>query len=133
MFKKVSIAIIAILSLACIYFVYYGKTLNKEVKDLRESVSNCKENSKKDVPSNEKKEDSFKELLEDIESIKKDGKIIHAKVNSDSKENYTNYTYYGNDYYIEEWHGGEVISYIVYYKNEKVWTYDKVFPLERIE
>ena len=85
------------------YIVNSKKTNEVNLKDLSEDVN-------------------VKELIEDIKSIKKNGKIIHAK----EKDPYTiPSTYYGDGYYITISLGRDYTDYFIYSNNKEIWHYTK--------
>ncbi|MBR3116996.1 MAG: hypothetical protein IKF36_03875 [Bacilli bacterium] len=68
-----------------------------------------------------------KEMEEDQISIEDNGTIIYAKKKDTGTGGME--TYIGDGYTIIVLHGGDIINYSIYVKDEKVWTYDKTYPL----
>lgn len=78
---------------------------------------------------NSKKNDNvnLKELIEDIDSIRENGKIANAK----EKEPYSvPSTYYGNGYSITVSVLEYSTDYFIYSNNEEIWHYTKIFKQE---
>lgn len=76
---------------------------------------------------NKKEDVNVKELVEDIESIRENDKIIHAK----EKEPYTiPSTYYGDGYYITVSLNRDSTNYFIYVNNEEIYHYIKTIKHE---
>ena len=70
---------------------------------------------------------NLKELIEDINSIRENGKIIHAK----EKEPYSiPSTYYGDGYFITVSLLRDSTDYFIYVNDEEIWTYEEKIKQE---
>ena len=74
------------------------------------------------VNSKKTNEVNLKELIEDVNSIRDNDKIVNAK----EKEPYTiPSTYYGDGYYITVSLGRDYTDYSIYSNNKEIWHYTK--------
>lgn len=73
---------------------------------------------------------NYKELNEDIKSIKKNGKIINAEYIDTDKE--TNPSYQGEGYIIDKLYGGDATDFVIYHDGKVIWEYTLIQPLKEI-
>jgi len=71
---------------------------------------------------------NYRELNEDIKSIKKDGKIKNAEFIETDME--TNPSYQGEGYVIHKLYGGDATDYVIYHNGKVIWEYTLKQPLE---
>lgn len=72
---------------------------------------------------------NYKELNEDIKSIKKNGKILNAEHIYTEMD--TNPSYQGDGYIIHKLYGGDATDYVIYHDGKIIWEYTLVQPLEK--
>lgn len=70
---------------------------------------------------------NYKELNEDIESIKKSGKITNAKYIESEYD--TSPSYQGEGYVIAQIYGGDANEFIIYHEGKVIWEYVYKIPL----
>lgn len=70
---------------------------------------------------------NYKELNEDIESIKKSGKITNAKYIESEYD--TSPSYQGEGYVITQIYGGDANEFIIYHEGKVIWEYVYKIPL----
>ena len=71
-------------------------------------------------------------LEEDKISIQNTGTVVNAK-RVTNNQNSAEVKYEGEGYYVMEYSGGEIVSFVIYDNNDKeIWSYDKHYPMTQI-
>ena len=73
---------------------------------------------------------NYKELNEDIKSIKKGEGIKHATLVETDTE--VKPYYEGEGYVIQKLYGGECIDYVIYHNGKTIWEYTQIIPLKEL-